>query len=88
MKIKEGFLIREVSGQTVIIPDGESNNGFKGMIKLNATAKILWEAIAAGEDKETIASKLVEKYGLPKEKALGDVQAFIDRMKEEGFLEE
>ncbi len=88
MKIKEGFLVREVSGQTVIIPDGEKNVDFKGMIKLNESAKLIWEALAKGKDEEAVADELAEKYGLSKEKALSDVQSFTDRMRKEGFLEE
>ena len=88
MKVKEGFLVREVSGQTVIIPDGEKNVDFKGMIKLNESAKLIWEALAKGKDEEAVADELAEKYGLSKEKALSDVQSFTDRMRKEGFLEE
>ena len=88
MKIKEGFLIREVSGQTVIIPNGECNQEFKGMIKLNETGKAIWKAVSEGESEEVIAEQLTSEYGITKEKALLDVQTFLEKIKSEGFLEE
>ncbi|MCR5704492.1 MAG: PqqD family protein [Eubacterium sp.] len=88
MKIKEGFLVREVSGQTVIIPNGECNQDFKGMIKLNETGKLIWEALAEGKSQEAIAEQMVKEYGITKENALQDVQGFLEKIKEEGFLEE
>ncbi len=88
MKIKDGFLIREVAGQTVIIPDGEKNVEFTGMIKLNETGKLIWEAVTKGDSQEDIATKIAGEYGITKDKALGDVQSFVMKMKEEGFIEE
>lgn len=88
MKIKDGFLIRDVAGQAVIIPDGKNNTDFKGMIKLNGTGKLIWESVANGEEEEAIALKLSEEYGITKEKALNDVQGFLCKMKEEGFIAE
>ena len=35
MRIKEGFVLREVAGQVVVIATGEASKGFHGMIKLN-----------------------------------------------------
>lgn len=88
MNIKEGFLIREVAGQAVIIPDGEKNVEFTGMIKLNETGKLIWEALTNGDSQEAIATKIADEYGITKDKALGDVQSFVMKMKEEGFIEE
>jgi hypothetical protein len=88
MKIKEGFLVRSVAGQTVIIPDGDKNTDFAGMIRLNETGKLIWEAVATGKTEDEIASEIVEQYGITKEKAVQDVQSFLGKMKTEGFLDE
>ena len=88
MKIKEGFLMREVGGKPVVIPDGKKNKDFAGMIKLNSTGKYIWEAIDAGKTQEEIAASMVADYGIPQEKAEQDLDKFISVMKKEGFLEE
>lgn len=86
MKIKEGYMIRDVGGQAVIIPVGDRKKDFSGLVKLNDTAKIIWESLTEECTVEEIALKLVEKYGIPKDKALGDVEKFVENMKKEGFL--
>ena len=35
MKFKKEFMIREIVGETILIPVGESNNHFNGIITIN-----------------------------------------------------
>ena len=42
MKIKDSFLLREVAGETVVIPAGETQN-LNFMITLNGTGAFLWK---------------------------------------------
>ena len=42
MKLKDGFLLREVAGQIVVLPTGEDLDP-NMMITLNSTARFLWE---------------------------------------------
>ena len=43
MKIKEGYVLREVAGQAVVIAVGEASKTFHGMINLNETGRRLPE---------------------------------------------
>ena len=42
IKIKEGFLLRKVAGDHVVVPVGEAGKVFHGMIRLNDTGAFLW----------------------------------------------
>ena len=42
MKIKDGFVLRDIAGDTVVIATGELSKTFHGMIKLNSTGKEIW----------------------------------------------
>lgn len=86
MRVKEGFVLREVAGQAVAIATGEASEGFHGMVKLNATGRIIWEALQRGQSEEQIAAQLAEQYAVAAEKAQADVQAFVRQMDEAGFL--
>jgi len=87
MKIKEGFVLREVAGQTVVIATGEASKNFHGMVKMNATAADIWKGIEAGLSKEQIAEKLAGDYEVDYEKAVLDTEKIIDKIKEAGFLD-
>lgn len=86
MHIKDGFVLREVAGQTMVVATGEASRGFQGMVKLNATGAEIWRALEAGSSREQAALRLVEGYGVELTRAQADVDAFIERMAAEGFL--
>ena len=44
MKIKNGFVVREIAGECVVVALGEASKVFNGIIKLNETGKIIWNS--------------------------------------------
>lgn len=87
MKIKDGFVLREVAGSYMVIATGEASKEFHGMIRLNQTGADIWQGVADGLTQEEIAQRLLEKYdGVTLEKAMTDVASISSRMKEAGFL--
>ena len=88
MRIKEGFVMRDVAGQSVAIATGEVSKSFHGMIKLNSTGSKIWRGIEVGDNEAAIAGNLASEYGIDPEQALADVKAFIARMREIGIVED
>lgn len=86
MRIKDGFVLREVAGQALVIATGEASVEFHGMIKLNATAQRVWQGIADGLSAQEIARLLAAEYDVSEEKALADVNIMTERMRQAGFL--
>lgn len=87
MKIKEGFVMREVAGQAVVIAVGEASKTFHGMINLNGTGQRIWKGVEQGKTEEEIAKNITEDYEVDYEKALHDVKMMIAKMSEAGVLE-
>lgn len=88
MKIKEGFVLREVLGQTVVVPIGENSKKFHGMIKMNKTGADIWKGVEEGLSENEIAQRLVEKYSeVDMEVALRGTRKIIAKMKEAGIIE-
>lgn len=86
MRIKEGFVLREVGGKYMVIATGEASINFKGMITLNKTGKDIWQGVMEGLEKNKIAEKLAEKYQVDFEDALKDTKKMIASMEKAGFL--
>ena len=42
MKIKEGFILREVAGNYIVVAVGSAVKQFNGVITLNETGAFLW----------------------------------------------
>lgn len=86
MRIKNGFVLREVAGQVMVIATGEASKDFHGMIKLNGTGKIIWEGLQENLSEEEIVSRLQNMYQVEREQAAADTRAFLNQMEEMGFL--
>ena len=86
MRIKSGFVLREVAGQIMVIATGEASKDFHGMIKLNVTGKVIWLALQEGLSEEDIAKRLQEQFDVDSEKVLQDTHAFLQQMEDMGFL--
>ena len=87
MKIKQGFVMRDVAGQAVAIATGEASKSFHGMVKLNDTGAIIWNGIEKGLDEAEIAGQLAASYDVEVDQALKDVESFIARMRDAGLVE-
>ncbi len=87
MKIKEGFVLRRVLDEAIVIASGAASRDFHGMVKLNDSAADIWEWIADGLSESEISARLAEKYELSDEKAMADTASMISQMTEAGLLE-
>lgn len=80
MKIVEGFRLRKVLGQDIVIGEGIGQVDFNKLITLNETAAYLWKAIEGKEfDEDMLAGLLVERYGIDYELALNDSRAIVSQ---------
>ena len=48
MKIRSGFILREVLGSPMVVATGDAARNFHGMIKLNETAGFIWRCLQDG----------------------------------------
>ena len=87
MKIRSGFILREVLGSPMVVATGDAARNFHGMIKLNETAGFIWLCLQDGLTEPQITAKLAEVYDVSPERAAADVAALLRQMDEHGFLE-
>lgn len=78
MKIKPGFILRQLAGENVVVPVGTAGVSFNGMIRLNDTGALLWKELAGGADEEQLVQKLLESCGgVDADTARADVRDFV-----------
>ena len=87
MKIKSGFVVREVAGQNIVVALGEATKVFNGMIKLNETGRIIWDMLSAGAEAEDIIAKITSEYEVDRATVENDVNAFINTLQGANILE-
>ena len=85
MKLKDGFILRTVAGETVVLPTGGTTD-FDMKITLNDTGRFLWERLTVGAEEAELVSALLAEYDVTEELAAQSVAAFVARLKELDFL--
>ena len=87
MKTVEGFRLREICGEFIIVPESTELVNFNKMIHLNATAAYLWEQVSGMEELtvETLVGLLTDKYDVAEEIAAKDAAAIADKWVEIGI---
>lgn len=86
MKLKDGFVVREVAGQVVALPTGDGLD-LNMMITLNDTGRFLWEMLEKGAEVEDLVRGLLSEYDVDEASALAGVERFVTKLRENGFLE-
>lgn len=88
MRIKDGFVLREMCGENIVTGEGLEHINFNKLISLNSTAAFLWKALEGKEfTAEDMAQHLVDEYGIGMELALTDSEKLIQAWIEAGIAE-
>lgn len=87
MKIKSGYLIREIAGAYVVVPAGEQVSEFNGLMTLNETAAFIWKILVDGADEDKLVSSLLEEYDIDETTARNDVKKVIELLKSYNVFE-
>lgn len=87
MKLKKGFVLRQVADTWVVMPLGSMSVDFNGMLTLNETGALLWKTLERGGDKEALADALTAEYTVSREQALADAEEFLESLMRAGCAE-
>ncbi len=86
MKLKDGFVLRQVAGQAVVLPAGDTLD-LNMMITLNETGEFLWERLQSETNEDTLVTALLSEYDVDAQTARKAVVAFVEKLNDNGFLE-
>ena len=85
MKLKDGFILRTVAGQTVVLPTGGELD-LNVMITLNETGAFRWEHLQDETDETALVAALLGEYEVDEATAKMAVENFVAKLRENGFL--
>ena len=81
MKIKDGYMLREVAGNSVVVAFGKAALDFSGLITLNSTGVFLWKMLAEGTVEEALLTAILGEYEIDEATAKTDIAEFIEKLK-------
>ena len=85
--LKDGFVLRQVADTWVVMPLGQVSLDFNGMLTLNETGALLWQALEKDGDVDALVNALTAEYDVSAEQAREDVEAFLAKLQQAGCLQ-
>ncbi|MBO7067122.1 MAG: PqqD family protein [Bacteroidaceae bacterium] len=87
MKINEGFELRTVCDENVIVAYGRKNIDFSKVISLNESAAYMWRAVEGKEFTcQELADLLCKEYEVDVQTAFKDASQMVASWKELGLV--
>ena len=89
MKIKEGFKMRRLGREHIVVAEGSGLANFNKMVSFNDTAAYLWEALSGKEFAvEDIRQLILDRYEVDERTAAEDAAKLARDWAEAGLIEE
>ena len=89
MKIKKGFILREMAGGVnVVVGVKEQASTLKGYITLNESGALIWKVLEKGGSLCDVVNAVLEEYDVDEKTATEDCVSVIEKLKEIGALDD
>lgn len=81
MKIKQKFVVRQIAGDTVLVPISDTVSKFNGLIMLNEVGLFIWNNLESVSDENELLERILEEYDVDELTAKNDMIEFLDVLK-------
>ena len=89
MKVKEGFVLRKIAGESVVVAAGERAREMRNIIVLSESAALLWDSMQHDFTQEQLEAIIMDSYDdVSLDVAREDITKFLDYLRHEKVLEE
>lgn len=88
MKIKKGYMVRDIADTHIVVPVGERVIDFKGIMTLNETGYFLWNKLTDGISYDDLLKALLDEFEVDEATARADLDEFLGVARENGVIEE
>ncbi len=86
MRIKDGFILRKVADNFIVVAVGSEALDFNGIITINETGAFLWQKLSQETNKEELLTALTSEYDVDRNVAESDIEIFIKKLEDADLL--
>ena len=80
MKTSREYILREIAGESVLIPTGAATQKLNGMIQLTDSAAFIWKQVDTAADLEEIVARVRDEFDVDEEIARRDIYGFLHEL--------
>lgn len=86
MKMRRGFVVREVGGKKYAVATGDACNYFKGMLTINDMGAFIFDKLKKDVTAEEIVDAILAEYDAGREVVTADVNEFLTKLRDANIL--
>lgn len=87
MKVKGEYVLREIAGDYILIPVGETALEMNGMITMDLVGVTIWKCLEQEKTEEEILREILENFEVEEDVAKADLTEFLIKLKEANLIE-
>lgn len=86
MKLKYNFIVQKIGDGYAAVTYGKDVDSFSGMIRLNETAKSIFECLKEETSIDEIVEKMLAEYDTDEKTMRNSVETVINQFNESGII--
>ncbi len=86
LKIKPGFIMRNILDEWIIVPLGAGNSTEAYIMSVNESGHLLWEMLEKGATEDELLQEMLNEYDVSAEIAKNDIDEFLSELIAKGIL--
>lgn len=87
MKIKSGFMLRDIAGSWIVVPLGQRVVEFNGLMTLNESGALIWRKLEGGAEIDDLVQVICSEYDVDEATARIDVEEIVESIRSQNLLE-
>ena len=88
MVAKQGFVLRNVVDEHILMPTGDNIGAFGGSVVMNDVSAFIWEKLQNPMSKEDLLQAVLDEFDVEKDMAERDLDSLLFNLKEYGVIED
>ena len=87
MKIKGEYVLREIAGDYILIPVGETALEMNGIITMDPVGVTIWKCLEQEMSEEETLREILDNFEVEENVAKTDLVEFLEKLKEADLVE-
>ena len=87
MKASDGFVLRNIAGERMLLPVEERIATFRGAVLMNELSAFIWEKLQSPITRDGLLAEILVQYAIDEKTAAADLDAALTQLKQMGILE-
>ena len=88
MKIRSGFVLRNVVDEYMVMPTGENIEKYDGAVVMNAVSAFVFQQLENGISRDDLLTAIVNEFDVDEATAAADLDALLAQFREMNLLED